>query len=355
VDPVWVEEVVMRSSFAMLAAFALALVACSESESGDQAIEWAASTAAVKQDPDKIGYGITHNTTASPDFEWLTEVDDYKPVYSADGTQVAFFRVFDYGDGRIPSYKTKICVMDADGSNVRELTVGEHADFNPYWTRDGTNQITFTRFTIPFSQKIYRISPDGEPGDEVLISRPEPDYFEFGYSSLEDGRMLIRRDFPRLGYHLMTPNPGGMPTYEPISHPGDEQTYMHKMTISRDETKVAYMKIEDITPADIIAQRVYWGSAIAYADFDADSLGISNEVDTGAPEPARWNGYPHWDADGETVLYTNFGTCAPLVTPPECVRSGVVMAYSLRAGEHTQISTHDDLVYGYVAAVGVVK
>ena len=93
----------------------------------------------------------------------------------------------------------------------------------------------------------------------------------------------------------------------------------------------------------------------SYADFDADSLSISNQVDTDAPEPARWNGYPHWDADAETILYTNFGTCAPLATPPECVRSGVVMAYSLGTDEHTQISSHEELVYGYVAAVGVVK
>ena len=345
----------MRYLFGFLCVFALGLVGCSESDSGTEAIEWAASTAAVKTDPEKIGYGITHNTTASSEFQWLTDVDDYKPVYSPDGTQIAFFRVFDYGDGRIPSYQNKICVVDADGSNLRELTVGEHADFNPHWTRDGTNQITFTRFTIPFSQKVYRTSPDAEPGDEQLISRPEPDYFEFGYSSLKDGRVLVRREFPALGYFLMTPNPGGTPTYEAISHPGDEQTYMHKMTISPSETKVAYMKLDGITIPDIIAQRVYLGSAITYADFDADSLAISNEVDTGAPEPARWNGYPHWDADEETILYTNFGTCAPVVTPADCVRSGVIMAYSLRTGEHTQISSHDELVYGYVAAVGVLR
>lgn len=345
----------MRYLCGCVCAFVVGLVGCSDSQSGPTTIEWAASTTAVRQDVEKIGYGITLNTTASSEFDWLSGVDDYKPVYSPDGTQIAFFRVFDYRDGRIPSFQTKICVMDADGSNLRELTVGEHADFNPYWTRDGTNQITFTRFTIPFSQKIYRTSPDAEPGDEQLISRPETDYFEFGYSSLEDGRMLIRRDLPKLGYFLMTPNPGGTPTYEPISHPGDDQTYMHKMTLSPSETKVAYMKLEDVTPDLIIAQQVYVGSAIAYADFDAETLRIDDEVDTSAPEPALWNGYPHWTADEETILYTNFGTCAPVRGSPDCVRSGVINAYSLETGEHTQISTHDELVYGYVAAVGVVK
>ena len=41
------------------------------------------------------------------------------PAWSPDGTQIAFHRVLDYGDGR---FNIEIFLMRADGRNVRQLT-----------------------------------------------------------------------------------------------------------------------------------------------------------------------------------------------------------------------------------------
>src|SRR5687768_3519769 len=62
-----------------------------------------------------------------PDGSQVTEVfsgdDARKPVWSPDGTQIAF-EMFDNG----------LWVVDADGSDARQLTTG--VDANPSWSPD---------------------------------------------------------------------------------------------------------------------------------------------------------------------------------------------------------------------------
>jgi hypothetical protein len=313
---------------------------------GIDTIEWAASIAVTSEEKpyEHYGFRIGVSSSAHANIDWLTDgaLDDYKPVYSPDGSQVTFFRVYEYLGEPVPEWRSKICVMNADGSGYRELTSGEYSDYIPYWTRDGSNDITFTRVAIPFSQRIYRTSPDAAPGEEELISDPEN--FEHGYSTLEDGRMLIRRELP-FSYFLMTPNLGGTPSYEPLSYSGDEGTYLHKMTVSPSETKVAYMKVEGLTLADILAQRVYLPAVIAYADFDPVNLRIENEVEITEFDDSTLVWYPAWTADEKHILYAH-----------SFDGRGVIKAYSLEAGTTTQISSRDDeLDYRYPVPVGIAK
>jgi hypothetical protein len=333
----------MRYLFGFVCACALGvmpLVGCSNSESSSGTIEWAASAAVKSEEqPNELfGFGIAISNSANSDIQWLTDgqLDDYKPAYSPDASKIAFFRVFDYGDGPVRSWKTKLCVMNADGSDYRELTSGDYADWHPYWTRDGSDQITFTRFGQPLSQGVYRTSPDADPGDERLIS--DPQFFEYGYSSLSDGRILLRREFP-LKYFLVTPDVGGAPVYEEISYPV-ENAYLHKMTISPSETKIAYMKVENITQADIVASKIYFPAIIAYADFDADGLRIENEVEITEYDDSTVDWYPSWDPNEEHLVYAH---------------SGVIRGYSLETGITEQISSHDELDYRYPTIVGQTK
>jgi hypothetical protein len=225
--------------------------------------------------------------------------------------------------------------MSADGFDVRELTDSGALDHLPYWTRDGANQITFNRWNGAVDNRVYRTSPDANPGDEQLIS--DPAFIENGYSSLRDGRVLVRREFP-LKYFLLTPNVGGTPFYEEISYP-IEGAYLHKMTISPSETKVAYMKI-DPENLDPVRYDVYFPAVIAYADFDADNLRIENEVEITEYDDSTVDWYPSWNADETHILYTH---------------SGTIRAYSFETGLTTQISSHDELDYRYPAVVGVAK
>ena len=58
------------------------------------------------------------------------KVNDYAPVWSPNGRQIAFERV---QDGNWEIY-----VMDADGGNQRNLTEHPARDNDPHWHPDGT-------------------------------------------------------------------------------------------------------------------------------------------------------------------------------------------------------------------------
>ena len=144
---------------------------------------------------------IAENTSFSEIPTYLTdpELDDYKPVPSPDGSQIAFFRAIDYGKGQDITWRTRICVMNADGTGLRELTAGDHMNTNPQWTRDGSNKILWTRIestlslfgiNIPLGMNTYWTDREAEPGDEERISKGW--MYEFVYSGLKDGRLLIR-------------------------------------------------------------------------------------------------------------------------------------------------------------------
>jgi hypothetical protein len=175
-------------------------------------------------------FRIAVSSSADSDVQWLTdgEQDDYKPAYSPDGSQIAFFRVVDYVAVPAVTWKTTLSVMNADGSDVRALTSGDYNDTTPYWTRDGSNQIIFCRWGP--GQQLYVTSPDATPGDERLVS--DPMFGDRPWSSLQDGRILVTRELPLpTAPFLLTPNVGGEPVYQEISYPF-EDTYLHHMTIS---------------------------------------------------------------------------------------------------------------------------
>lgn len=339
--------------FGFALALSLALMAgCSDSdESGADSIQWAASSAvASEEEPGHYGFGITVSSSDGSEVQWLTdgELDDYKPAYSPDGSKIAFFRVLDYRSGVVFDWRSKLMVMSSDGSGVRELTDSGALDHIPYWTRDGSGAITFNR-AQGASNRIYRTTPNAQPGDEQLLS--DPTYIEEGYSSLRDGRIIMRREFPPKVF-LLTPGDAGSPSYEEISYPY-EGTLLHRITVSPSETRIAYMKIapENLDPVHL---RIYNSSVIAYADFDAENLRIDNELEITQYDESTRDWYPAWSPDEKVIIWTHGVSCPVLGTEP-CDPSGVVMGHSLETGLTTQISSRDDLEYRYPNVVGALK
>ena len=69
----------------------------------------------------------TTSDGATSTVTWFLEspFNDYKPITSPDGTMIAFFRVTNEADketGDVSMWRSKICVMNVNGSNLRELT-----------------------------------------------------------------------------------------------------------------------------------------------------------------------------------------------------------------------------------------
>ncbi|MFC1525170.1 DPP IV N-terminal domain-containing protein, partial [Planctomycetota bacterium] len=80
----------------------------------------------------------------------LTEKGSYGPVWSPDGTKIAFL-THRAGDG--------IYVMDADGKNQQQLT--QKGGSHPAWSPDGT-KIVFNSFLREGNTEIYVMDADGK-------------------------------------------------------------------------------------------------------------------------------------------------------------------------------------------------
>lgn len=256
--------------------------------------------------------------------------NDYKPVISPDSTKIAFFRAYNEG-GNFFLWNSSICVMNADGSDLRELTGHEFMNTEPYWTRDGTNCITWSRMIHSsegtFGTYVYRTGMEDSPGDEVQISATN---WEWGNSSLRDGRMFVSRD----GAHfLLNPDPGGNPGYEEISYP-DSYHYLHKVTISNDETMIAYMKKIDPDGDD------YLGSQIVYANLDASVPAITNEIVFVPKNENKFSWYVSISPDNNYLIYAE---------------DGKIMIHDVETNKNSQFSTMKEVEYRYPTFDGSVK
>lgn len=256
----------------------------------------------------------------------LTDGDDFKPSWSKSGSLITFFHATQYGDS-FDQWKTKLCAIGADGSSPRILSSGQYADFNPTWTRDGSNQIIFNRYAArgSTSNDIYLMSPQGKVGDEVLISTPSNGY-EWAFSGLKDGRIFMDRVvWTALGASaqsfLLTAHPGGQPVYEEITRPTSK--LWHKLTVSPSETKIAYMLDNDGNMS------TYNDVVLYYANFNAVTRVVSNPVAITTYDLTQISEYPAWSADESFIIY-------------DSNRSGVYREYAFKLADGSTTEISDD-------------
>lgn len=281
---------------------------------------------------------ITINQYNKPKITVTSGHKDFKPSWSKTGDMFTFFRRISKGNG-FGSWRTKICVVNADGTGFRELTNGQYPDFNPTWTRDGSNMVIFNRYSTEktYANQIFLISPDSKVGDEQLISHPSNAYFEWAFSCLKDGRIFMDRigkDFAKS--YLLTPNPGKLGEYEELQRPTDQ--LWHKVSVSPSETKICYMLDNDRKIA------TYKDAVIAIADFDVRNLKVRNQIIITKMDPDGVYEYPTWSSDEKFVIYdTN--------------KSGKyqIYAYNLETKKTTRISPDAKRNYLFGAAENLPK
>jgi hypothetical protein len=260
-----------------------------------------------------------------------TGFDDFKPVWSVTGDMLTFFRRYQSGS-IMQNWKTKIAVINVDGTGLREVTGGDYMDCNQTWTRDGSNRIVFNRFGHPNidNNAVYITSPDAEAGEEILISHPQ-EGFEWVFSALKDGRVFIERtDMDAPGgttvtqSFLLTINLEGIGFYEEIQRPTTKQ--WHTLSVSPTETKVTYMLDND----DL--RTTYQDAVLYYADFDIATLTISNPVPIADEDLSYVDMYPRWTADESLIVYSSN-------------RSGTSQLYAYKLSDATtQRISHDENV-----------
>lgn len=176
-----------------------------------------------------------------PDGEPLTTGPaDMKPSWSKEGDLLVFFRLTKPAP-RIPDWKTAICVVKADGTGFRKLTDATHTDFNPTWTRAGSNLVVFNRRNPDTGGYVVMLArPDGRPGEEYVVS--DARYHTYAYSCLKDGRMFVSssRQPSKGGYFLMRPDREGRPEYEPVECGLAAKGRLDRVSITPDETMVCF-------------------------------------------------------------------------------------------------------------------
>lgn len=295
----------------------------------DKIVTWVSS---AKPPGSSLHIARTTSDGETSEIIYLTDSphNDYKPVISPDGTKIAFFRSYNE-DADFFLWKSAICVMNADGSDLRELTGHDFMNTEPYWTRDGSNRITWSRMIHSskgtYGTYAYWTASDAQPGAEQQISATN---WEWSNSNLRDGRVFVKKGN---AYFLMTPNPGGEPSYEEISYP-DTFHYLHKVALSNDETMIAYMKKMDPSGDD------YLGAEIVYADFDASIPAITNEVAFVPKDEAKFSWYVSMSPDNKYLIYAE---------------DGKIMQHDVAAGTTRQVSTLSDVEYRYPTYLGTVK
>ncbi len=245
------------------------------------------------------------------------EWPDFKPSWSPDGEWIVFFRIVNSPKLNIPEWKTKICVIRPNGTDLRDITDGTHNDLNPTWTRDGSNNIIINRCDFGKSH-IYFSTPHSKPGDEKLISNP--DFMEFAHCGMKDGRIIImttngvdKSYFESTGekglfsppyVRLLTPDPGKIGKYEFLKF--DEKIMMlpNRISLSPDEKKIVFERDDSFDPLG------FAGHPLVIADFNKDEPCVSEMkifYDTPFYEYAL---YPAWTTDSKGIIY--FGSFAPL-------------------------------------------
>lgn len=283
-------------------------------------------------------FQISINQTNGPGIRLTSGHRDFKPSWSNEGNMLTFFRLVDQNRA-FHTWRTKICVINTDGSGFKELTAGDFPHFNPTWTRDGTNRIIFNRRSKDpaLRNQIHLTSPNGSIGDEQLISHPSNTYYEWAFSGLKDGRIVIDRKGENLNKtFLLTPNPGGMGNYEEVSRPTDK--IWHKLSVSPNETKVTYMLDND----GVLS--TYQDVVIAIAEFDKKNLSIKNQRIITEFNDDYTVEYPRWTKDECCVVYDSNKT-----------GNYQIYAYHLDKKSTVRISPDLDKDYRYANMEGLPK
>ena len=267
-------------------------------------------------DPESKTSEITYLTDTS---QW-----NFKPNFSPDGSKMTFFRRYAADGPCCGTWLSSVCVMNADGSGLHEIITGEDS-FNtePYWSRDGSNRISFNRMNVKDHGPHWN-DANGQPGAEQRIG-------PWGWVNphLADGRVFIQQRGGKS--FLVTPVKDGKASaksgktrYVRVERSDDK--FIHKIALSQDETMIAYQKWVDRN------HNMYKGGVMVYAKFDASVPSITNEVIFDELDPSTMAWYVSISTDNKHLLFA---------------KDGAIMQYEVEKGTTMKVSADSDPYKAY--------
>lgn len=246
-----------------------------------------------------------------------TELWNFKPNFSPDGSRMTFFRRYPVNGPCCETWRSSVCVMNADGSGFHEIIEGtESFNTEPYWARDGSNRISFNRMNVEAAGPYWN-DAGGEPGKEQRIA-------PWGWINphLADGRVFMQQRGGKS--YLATPAGNGKADYVQIRRPDDK--FIHKIALSQDETMIAYQKWVDRD------HNMYKGGVMVYAAFDSSVPSITNEVIFDKLDPATMAWYVSISTDNRFLLFA---------------KDGAVMQHDVETGKTIKVSADSDPYKAY--------
>ena len=257
--------------------------------------------------------------TKTSEITYLTDTEqwNFKPNFSPDGSKMTFFRRYAADGPCCGSWLSSVCVMNADGSGLHEIITGEDS-FNtePYWSRDGSNRISFNRMNVEEAGPYWN-NVDGQPRSEQRIG-------PWGWINphLADGRVFMQQRGGKS--FLATPAGDGKANYIQVQRPDNH--FIHKIALSQDETMIAYQKWVDRK------HNMYKGGVMVYAKFDASVPSITNEVIFDELNPSTMAWYVSISTDNKFVLFA---------------KDGAIMQYDVEKGTTMKVSADSDPYKAY--------
>jgi len=238
------------------------------------------------------------NVLGTPEGTPLTKGHwDFKPSWSKTGDKLIFFRRL-VNDKDVAKWKTAICIINVDGTGFHQLTDGNHTDFNQTWTRDGTNTPIWNR-KIPGTggYQVMASKIGAKPGEEIAYT-PKL-YSTWGFTCLKDGRIFVGSKQPDkpFGYYLLTPNPGGAPSFETVDCALAKSGRLARVSLSPSETRMCFEYTRGF-------KKKVSGRTLYVADFDPKTRVVSN-AKAFANEEGKdvWFAYPRWMPDEKAIVY----------------------------------------------------